>query len=175
MNFKIAVAVLALLTLTVSARAAGDTMLDSAQTQVNGKPYVQGQVLKNGDKLVFNGPGYVKINGITLDFTGQATAVYKDGVLQINSVMPADALVTETDAKGASHVWAPGDEMHGTKFDVELESGQNVAAGTAMSNGSTHQEDAYWGVVDNYALLSAQFGTISPEQGVQLQVSPSAP
>lgn len=185
MNNKIAAAVMALLMsagLAATARAAGDTMMDSAQTLVNGKPYVPGTALKKGDTLTFNGPGFVKINGVTIDFTGTTTnATYQNGVLNFTS---ATGDFTITDSKGkTTDVGAT--ELHGSyllevsgtnsasvgagRFSMEEE---GVQMGTEMISGpvslSPYDEQTL-------AIMNQFNGTVSPAQGVTLQVSPSAP
>ena len=182
MNNKIAAAVMALLMsagLAATARAAGDTMLDSAQTLVNGKPYVAKTNLANGDKLTFNGPGFVKINGVTFDFTGTATAVYENGVLQFSSAGSASDSITVTDASGNKKAYA-GASASGLMVEVSAPDKYAASAATAKeqkealagrSLGDINPFTAFLAIYNQFNGV----GSISPAQGVTLQVSPSAP
>ncbi len=179
MNNKIMAGMLALLMSAglASAARAADTILDSAQTMVNGKAYVPGTALKNGDTLAFNGPGFVKINGMTFDFTGTATAVYKNGVLQFTSAGSASDSITVTDASGNKKAYA-GASASGLMVEVS-------APNSYSSNTATTKEQKE-GLADKglgdinpfsmYLAIYSQFnGAVSPAQGVTVQVSPSAP
>ncbi len=181
MNNKIAAAVMALLMsagLAATARAAA-TMLDSAQTLVNSKPYQKGQILKDGDVLTFNGPGFVKINGVTFDFTGTATAVYENGVLQFSSAGSASDSITVTDASGNKNTYT-GASASGLMVEVSAPDKYAASAATAKeqkealagrSLGDINPFTAFLAIYNQFNGV----GSISPAQGVTLQVSPSAP
>ncbi len=174
MNNKIAAAVMALLMsagLAATARAA-TTMLDSAQTQVNSKPYQKGQILKDGDVLTFNGPGFVNINGVTIDFTGTATATYEHGVMAFGST-----------SQPFSVNGKPVDISLGYVLVVDAVKGGDTVGQGASGTSINAAIDAYEARRAPLSTYDAMILTIvgqwnsdvSPALGVTLQVSPSAP
>ncbi len=174
MNNKIAAAVMALLMsagLAATARAAGDTMLDSAQTLVNGKPYAAKTKLADGDILAFNGPGFVKINGVTIDFTGTATATYKNGVMTFDSTSQPFSVNGKPVDISLGYVLVV-DAVKGGDTVGQGASGKSINAATdAYEDGAPLS--TYDAMIFN--IVGQWNSAISPAQGVTLQVSPSAP
>ena len=174
MNNKIAAAVMALLMsagLAATARAAA-TMLDSAQTLVNGKPYQKGQVLQGSDQLTFNGPGFVKINGITFDFTGTATAAYENGVLQFSSAGSASDSITVTDASGNKNTYT-GASASGLTVRITAPGRTTTSRERKKVVSEQHLEPDIIRYITNWEYVDVT--NIIPAQGVTIQVSPSAP